>query len=178
MRYELKNGKTVIIRKPAIEDAASIVNIISAADSETPFLARNAGEFCITEEQEKIFISNILNDNDSDWFVAEYDGKVIGQCSVGLVGKTERCRHRAEVSFVILKDYCGIGIGGKLMQQCISWCKNKNITQIELKVVVDNKRAINMYESFGFKVTGTIPKALRYKDSTFTDEQFMVLEIA
>lgn len=177
MEYRLRNGKSVIIRKPTIEDAISIINIISSADSETKFLARNPGEFEVTEEQEKEFICNILEDNDQDWFVAEYDGEVVGQCSVGLIRRTERCRHRAEVTFVILKDYCGLGIGGKLMQQCINWCKDKNLTQIELSVVEDNKPAITMYESFGFRVTGTIPKAMKYKDGTFADEIFMVLEL-
>ena len=177
MEYKLKNGKSVIIRKPTLDDATAIINIISAADAETKFLARNPGEFNVTEEQEKEFIRNILEDNDQDWFVAEYDRKIVGQCSVGLIRRTERCRHRAEVTFVILKDYCGIGIGGKLMQQCINWCKDKNVTQAELNVVADNKPAITMYESFGFKVTGTIPKAMRYMDGTFADELFMVLEL-
>ena len=112
-----------------------------------------------------------------EWFVAEYDGKLVGQCSVGLVGDTERYRHRAEVTFVILKDYCGIGIGGKLMQQCIDWCKDRYITQIELHVVADNKHAITMYEGFGFKTTGIIPNALHYPDGKFADEKLMVLEL-
>ena len=177
MEYQLKNGKSVVIRKPTLDDALAIINIISAADTETKFLSRNPEEFKVTEEQEKEFICNILEDNDQDWFVAEYDGQVVGQCSVGLIRKTERCRHRAEVTFVILKKYCGMGIGGKLMQQCINWCKDKNVTQIELNVVADNKKAINMYESFGFKTTGTVPKAMRYKDDTFADELFMILEL-
>ncbi len=177
MEYKLRNGKSVIIRKPAIADAKAIINIISVADTETRFLARNPGEFCITEEQEKNFISNILKDSDHDWFVAEYEGEPVGQCSVGLVSGYERYRHRAEVTFVILKDYCGMGIGGKLMQQCIDWCKDKGVTQIELRVVADNKQAIAMYKSFGFRVTGTVPKAMRYKDGTFADEKLMVLEL-
>ena len=177
MEYTLKNGKTVIIRKPTLDDAQAIIDIISVADTETKFLSRNPEEFKVTEEQEKEFIRNILEDNDQDWFVAEYDRQVVGQCSVGLIRKTERYRHRAEVTFVILKKYCGMGIGGKLMQQCINWCKDRNVTQIELNVVADNKQAINMYESFGFKTTGTVPKAMRYKDDTFADELFMILEL-
>ena len=104
-------------------------------------------------------------------------GQVVWQCSVGLIRKTERCRYRAEVTFVILKKYCGIGIGWKLMQECINWCKDKNVTQIELRVVEDNKSAIAMYEAFGFKVTGAVPKAMCYKDGTFADEKLMVLEL-
>ena len=177
MEYKLRNGKTVIIRKPVIEDAESIIKIITMADNETNFLARNPAEFSVTVKKEKIFITNILNDNDTDWFVAEIEGNVIGQCSVGLVSKNERYRHRAEVTFVVLKDYWGMGIGGKLMQECIRWCKDKNITQIELDVVAENNRAINMYESFGFKTVGTIPNAMRYKDGTFADKNLMVLKL-
>ena len=62
-------------------------------------------------------------DNDAEWFVAEYDDKVVGQCSVGLVRRNARYRHRAEVAFVILQDYCNLGIGGKMMEECIKWCK-------------------------------------------------------
>ena len=53
MDYKLKNGKNVIIRKPTINDALAIINLITVADTETKFLARNAGEFKVTEEQEK-----------------------------------------------------------------------------------------------------------------------------
>ena len=177
MEYKLRNGKSVIIRKPTLDDALAIINIITVADTETKFLARNSGEFKVTEEQEKEFIRNILEDNDQDWFVAEYEGEVVGQCSIGRIRRTERCCHRAEVTFVILKDYCGMGIGGKLMQRCIDWCNDKGVTQIELSVVADNKQAINMYESFGFKRTGTITKAMRYDDGSFADELFMILEL-
>ena len=63
------------------------------------------------------------------------------------------------------------------MQQCIDWCKTKKILQIELRVVADNTHAIKIYESFGFKTTGTIPNAIQYKDGAFADENLMVLEL-
>lgn len=177
MEYNLKNGKIITVRKPTTEDAEAIINLIKTADSETKFLARNPDEFSVTTEQEKVFISDVLKDCDKEFFVAEYDNEIIGNCSVGIVSKYERYRHRAEVSVVVLKSYWGIGIGKILMQQCIDWCKSRNITQIELCVVADNERAINMYEKFGFKVTGTIPNAMRYKDNTVVDEKIMVLEL-
>ncbi len=177
MKYTLKNGKTVIIRKPVTDDAVGIIKVISTADCETKFLSRNEGEFSITEEQEKEFIQKILNDENSEFFVSEYERSIVGTCSVGLVSNYERHSHRAEVTFVVLKDYCGLGIGGKMMQRCIGWCRGKNVSQIELTVVSDNKRAITMYENFGFKPTGTIPKAMHYPDGTYADELMMVLEL-
>lgn len=177
MQYILKNGKQVMIRQPNEEDAKAIVDLMTAADTETLFLARNPGEFCTTVEREKEIIVNVLNDNDVEWYVAEYDNKVVGQCSVGLVRRNARYRHRAEVAFVILKDYCNLGIDGKMMEECIVWCRSKGVTQIELDVVKENKRAIKMYQGFGFQIIGTIPNALHYQDGTYADEYIMILRL-
>ena len=177
MEYTLKNGKNVIIRKPQVEDAEAIIHVISTADTETPFLARNPGEFRATVEKEKQMIQNALDDVNSEWFVAEYEGKVVGQCSVGLVRRYARYRHRAEVAFVILKEYCNLGIGGKMMEECIQWCVDKGVSQMELDVVKDNERAVKMYRGFGFEICGIIPKALRYSDGTYADEYFMVKKL-
>lgn len=42
-----------------------------------------------------------------------------------------------------------------------------------LTVVEGNNRAIHMYESFGFRETGRIPKANKYDDGTYSDDIFM-----
>lgn len=63
------------------------------------------------------------------------------------------------------------------MQECIKWCKERNVTQLELDVVKENDRAIKMYQGFGFEITGTIPKALRYEDGAYADEYKMVLNL-
>lgn len=177
MNYTLRNGKEIIIRKPTLEDAKAIINIMTIADTETLFLARNPGEFNVSVERETEIIKNVLINDDIEWFVAEYDNKVIGQCSVNLVRRTARYRHRAEVAFVILKDFCNLGIGGKMMEECIKWCKEKNITQIELDVVKNNHRAVNMYKHFGFEIIGTIENALRYEDGTYADEYLMIKKL-
>lgn len=177
MEYLLRNGKEVTIRKPRTEDAEAIINVMTIADTETLFLARNPGEFCTSVEREKQIIENVLADNDVEWFVAEYENKVIGQCSVGLVRRNARYRHRAEVAFVILKDYCNIGIGGKMMEECIKWCKKTGIVQIELDVVKNNEKALKMYRNFGFEIIGTRKNALCYQNGTYADEYMMVKEL-
>lgn len=53
MEYLLRNGKEVTIRKPRIEDAEAIINVMTIADTETLFLARNPGKFCTSVEREK-----------------------------------------------------------------------------------------------------------------------------
>ncbi|MCH5265830.1 MAG: GNAT family N-acetyltransferase [Lachnospiraceae bacterium] len=174
MKYSLKNGKTVIIREPQVKDAEGIISVMTKVDTETLFLARNPGEFCTTVEKEKRIIDSVLNNPNCTWFIAEYTGRIVGQCSVGLVRGYQRYRHRAEVAFVILKDFCNIGIGGKMMLECLKWCTDNNVSQVELDVVTTNERALAMYKSFGFEVVGTLPNALRYPDGTYADEYKMV----
>lgn len=174
MEYVLKNGKVVTIRKPVVEDAEELISVISTADKETLFLARNPGEFHSTLEEEQNFIAGILNSTSRTWFVAEIDGKVVGQCSVGLVNEYQRYRHRAGVAFVLLIEYSNMGIGGKMMQECLKWCKDNNVTQVELDVVKNNDRALKMYQDFGFEIVGTMPNALRYPDGNWVDEYNMV----
>lgn len=174
MIYTLKNGKTVDVRETRTEDAAQVIHVIATADTETRFLARNPGEFAVTVEREQSMIAGVLSDPDRAWFVAACDGQIVGQCSVGLVRGLARWRHRAEVAFVVLKQYCGMGIGGKLMEECLKWCREHGALQVELEVVRDNQRALSMYRSFGFEVVGTQPRAMRYDDGTFADEYKMV----
>ncbi|MBO5069998.1 MAG: GNAT family N-acetyltransferase [Roseburia sp.] len=177
MEYLLRNGKKVTIRKPKTEDAKAIINVMTIADTETLFLARDPGEFCTSVEQEKQIIENVLADNGVEWFVAEYENKVIGQCSVGLIKRNARYRHRAEVAFVILKDYCNLGIGGKMMEECIKWCKKAGVVQIELDVVKNNEKALKMYRDFGFEIIGTRENALCYQNGTYADEYLMVKKL-
>lgn len=76
MEYKLKNGKTVLIRKPVEDDAEAIINVITTADTESPFLARNPGEFQMTAEELRKVITNVLKSKDCTWFVAEYDERL------------------------------------------------------------------------------------------------------
>ena len=75
MDYILKNGSTVTIRPPRVDDAAALIDLFTTADAETPFLGRNPGEFQYTVEEERHILENVLKENNSAWFVAEYQGK-------------------------------------------------------------------------------------------------------
>ena len=78
---------------------------------------------------------------------------------------------------MLLKDFCNLGIGGRMMQECIKWCEENGVSQIELDVVKSNDIAIKMYQSFGFEIIGTIENALKYQDDTYADEYLMVKKL-
>lgn len=84
---------------------------MKAVDSETKFLARELGEFNFSLEQEREFIKNSTNDENSRLLVAELDGRIIANCQVGLVMNKKRYLHRAAMGIVVKKDYWNRGIG-------------------------------------------------------------------
>lgn len=175
MDYQLKSGETLTVRPPVPEDAAEMVALLTTADTESRFLIRNPGEFEFTVEQEAEFIKSVQENPNLQWYTAFYRGRLVGQSSALLVNPgRQRCRHRAGVGFVVGKDYWGLGIGGKLMESCLGWCRERGCEQVELDVVAGNQRAIQMYKSFGFEITGTRPRALKYPDGSYADEYLMV----
>ena len=120
MLYTLKNGSTVLVRPPREEEAARVVEVMAQVDRETRFLSREPEEFDYTPEAEAKVIRSVLDDPDAAWFLPEYNGLVVGQCSAQLAGRRTRYRHRAVLGFVLLRDYWGLGIGGRMMLECLN----------------------------------------------------------
>jgi ribosomal protein S18 acetylase RimI-like enzyme len=173
--YELKNGQILIVRNPEIGDEQGLINLMKIVDSETKFLAREPGEFNLTLEQEREFIKNSINNRNRLFLIGEIDGKIIADCSVGVISNNMRFLHRAAMGIAVCKDHWNKGIGKKLMQECIKWCKEEGIEQLELEVVTQNNRAVSMYQDLGFQIYGTKKHAMKYGDGTYADEYYMIL---
>jgi len=172
--YNLKNNDKLLVRSPRVEDAQALINHMIEVDKETEFLAREAGEFNLTVDREKSFIENTLNNPNVFFFVAELNGEIVANCSVGFVMGFNKYKHRAAMGIAIRKAHWGKGIGQILMQECMSWCKTNNVEQLELDVVTGNKRAVALYEKMGFEVFGTKKHALKYSDGRYADEFYMI----
>lgn len=173
--YKLSDGQTLVLRNPELGDEQGLIDQLKTVDRETKFLARECDEFNFTLEQEREFIKNSTNDENLLFLIGEIDGKIIGNCSVGVISRNKRFLHRAAMGIAICKDYWNKGIGKRMMQKCIEWCEEKGVEQLELEVVAENKRAISLYENLGFQIFGTKKHALKYADGTYADEYFMVL---
>ncbi|WFA08287.1 GNAT family N-acetyltransferase [Tissierella sp. Yu-01] len=87
----------------------------------------------------------------------------------------KRYLHRAAMGIAVRKDYWNRGIGKRMMEECIKWCREKGVEQLELEVVTQNERAISMYNSIGFQIQGTKKHALKYGDGSYADEYLMIL---
>ena len=172
--FILKNGKKLIIRSAEKEDAQEELDMYKKKCSETRFLSRGVEDVFPTAESFAEGYEDFLNDQRACSLVAIYDGKLIGSGHIEHYDNKRRAVHKCEVDLGILKDYWGLGIGGKIMQTLIDVARKANFEQVELSVASKNERAIKMYESFGFEKFGIMPRAMKYEDGTYADFVIMV----
>ena len=169
---KLKDGRAVSIRRAQPGDGQGIIDLINQADTQSPFMTREPGEFTVTLEQEQALLSR--QGEDHVWFLAVAGDQLVGMCNVDRVHTRARLRHRASLGLVVLKDWWGQGIGRQLMAHAIAWAQEQGFEQLELGVIAGNDRAQSLYRSLGFVETGGIPHAFKYQDGTYADDVFMV----
>lgn len=115
----LKDGRTLVLRNPKLGDEQGLIDHMKAVDCETKFLAREPGEFNFTLQQERSFIENVINDENTLFLLGEVDGKIMANCSVGRVNGNRRYLHRAAMGLSIRKEFWRNGIGRRMMEECI-----------------------------------------------------------
>lgn len=173
----LTNGEQLSIREATKEDALKLMNHLKQVDTETQFLGREPGEFNMTLEQEIEFIKGVSNNKQMCYLVALINDEIIGNVSAAVVRNNLRFLHRATLGITVKKKYWHKGVGQALMKSIIRWCKENSIEQLELEVVSSNKRAIRLYEAFGFKMYGTQKHAMKYTDGSYADHLFMIKDL-
>lgn len=169
-----KLGREVVLRNAEVSDAQALIDYLKITTGETPFLIREPEEVTITLEQETRFIESKIEAERELMLVATIDGKHIGNCSLMSLAPYKRYAHRCDVAIALYQEYCGCGIGKAMMQTVLDVAKNLGYEQAELEVIADNKNAIAMYESLGFKKYGTFPNNMKYADGTYADAYWMM----
>ena len=163
----LKNGKDCILRNQNCEDSKEILQHIILTSSETEYMLSYFDEISMTVEEEGEHLSNVEASPDELLISAVIDGKIVANAGLSPVSKLDKCRHRAEFGISIEKKYWGWGIGTCIMSAVLETARQVGYEQIELEVVTDNKRAISLYEKYGFKIFGTNEMGFRCRDGKY-----------
>ncbi len=166
-------GKELVLRNPRKEDAEKILEGAKIISSESKFVERISEDFAKSPEEEMERL-NEFNNSDIKLFLAAFvDGEYVGRCY--FKGRDHaRCRHRNEMSIALMRKYTGMGIGRIMLDTLIEISKEHGFEQMELEVTVDNDHAIAMYQRMGFKIYGTLPRNMKYKDGTYADIYWMM----
>lgn len=90
--------------------------------------------------------------SDSEVFVAEQDGAVLG-CLHMVVALDFFGRRHAHISVVVTSESAeGTGVGRALMAFADDWARTRQLPFITLNVFAANTRARRLYEKCGFEV--------------------------
>lgn len=99
--------------------------------------------------------------------------ETLGMCK--LIHQKHRNEHILYLGGVAIHpDNFGKGFGRKMMLEIIDFCKKNDVLRIELSVAVHNEKAIQLYESVGFKKEGILKNYTYLKSKNqFIDETLM-----
>jgi L-amino acid N-acyltransferase YncA len=106
-------------------------------------------------------------------FVSEEDGIVSGMYRI-LANQRDLGDHVANASFMVNPEFHGRGIGRALGVSCLGEAAKLGFLAMQFNFVVStNHAAVKLWESLGFSVVGTVPKAFRHKKLGLVDALVM-----
>jgi RimJ/RimL family protein N-acetyltransferase len=161
----------ILIREIREDDAEAYLALCNRLDEETNFRMYEPGERGTSPEQQRRTIRDVLAWDNSTILVAEQDGALVG-CLEAYGGKFHRDRHSVYIAVGVLQAYTGKGVGTQLFIELERWALEREVHRLELTVMVDNQRAIALYQKMGFEIEGRKRHALRV-DGVFMDEYLM-----
>lgn len=90
---------------------------------------------------------NRYNPEQDRFWIAEAGDQIVG--AIAIVGHSE---HEAQLRWFILHpDYRGFGLGKRLLQESVQYCREKGFRRVFLETTEDQKTAIAMYQKAGFR---------------------------
>ncbi|WP_281863399.1 GNAT family N-acetyltransferase [Planomicrobium okeanokoites] len=160
------------IRSAAIADAKALSEVRLQVDDETENLDREPGEAYIDEAGFKRIIEEDAASSRNLFLVAEADGRIVGfsRCEGNSLKRTD---HQVEFGVGVLEAYWGYGIGKNLLKRSIEWAGGNHIRKMTLKVLETNKKAILLYEKYGFEVEGILKEDKFLKDGKYYNTVLM-----
>jgi RimJ/RimL family protein N-acetyltransferase len=162
------------------------VRVLTPADAETYRSVR----LCALHEQPPAFgslpeveptlsetIARLSESDDRCFFGAFQGEQLIGIIRLSRYSAPNE-KHRAYLAgLYVLPPFRYHGCGRALVRQALSWAANApGIRRVNLTVVTQQKAAIRLYQSFGFRIYGTEQETFS-RDGQFYDEHLMTLEL-
>lgn len=169
-QVKLKNGKTLVLISPKIENAQEMADYYNMIVAETKFISADIMDPKATKESQEKWIKGSIDDEKSLVITAQIDGKIVGMGNINPKGKNKvRYKHVCLIGVSVLKQFWGLGIASAIMKELIEFAKKIGYEQIELDVVSANESAVHLYKKFGFVEEGRLTHAMKYTDGTYAD---------
>ena len=136
----------ITIRTIQPTDNAALAKIIRSTLEEFGAVRKNT----VYYEETTDHLYDLFQHPRAIYWVAEVNGEVVGGAGIyptkGIPDDTTEL-----VKMYLLPSARGLGIGKMLMEKCIQYAKENGYKNLYLESMPELKKAISLYESFGFK---------------------------
>lgn len=167
---------SLLIREATVGDARGILSYLNDVGGESDFLTFGAGEFNLSEREERDILRNYQDADNQIYLLGLIDERIASILTFS-AGQRPRTRHSGEFGMSVRQNYWGLGIGTLMVDALTAWAKQTDIIKkINLRVRTDNPRAIALYEREGFMIEGTMRKEI-FLDGEYFDYHWMGLEV-
>jgi RimJ/RimL family protein N-acetyltransferase len=110
--------------------------------------------------------------------IADDGRRVLGMLDMRQPTARRKARHRVLLGMSVREAFRGRGVGTALLARAIDWARaHPDLSIITLEVYAANRRAIALYERFGFVPKGTLPGGLIHDDGSAWDQIEMYLRV-
>ena len=174
----LKDGRKCILRNGTAADAQAVLEVFQLTHGETDFLLSYPDENAFDLTGEEAFLRKLEESDNELELLAIVDGQVVGTAGIDAVGSKYKVRHRADFGISVAKAFWGLGIGRALTESCVALARKAGYAQLELQAVADNRSAIGLYESVGFREYGRNPRGFRSRETGWQELVLMRLELS
>lgn len=176
-KFMSKDGKVFVFREPTETDGDGLRVFINAVIAEP--LSGIVLSDPIDEEGETRWLSARLSAMAAHTAIdlaVELDGRIVGNCDI--VRRIGKEKHRADMGIALSSEIRGIGVGKALMEVTIELARERmeGLETIWLSAFEYNERALALYQSLGFRIIATLPRAAK-EGSAHYDEVVLALDI-
>lgn len=173
--HTLNDGRCVVIREATINDAAQLILLVRNILSTTPFTLTSIVEFDTNEITQAAWVQEYIDNPNWIILVAECEGQLVANLDFRNNLKRKN-RHSGEFGMGVHEDFRGKGIGSAILNVFLEWAKsNPIIEKINLSVMSNNLRGVQLYTNIGFKQQGLEPKAIKLGGNEYADVVNMYL---
>ena len=145
MNEYTESNQDIMVRKIELKDNRLIASIIRSCLEE--FGANKPGTVYYDKTTDHLF--ELFSTEKSVYFIAELNGQVVG--GGGIFPSDGLTEDTCELVKMYLKpEVRKMGLGAKIISNCIEFAGENGYKRIYLESMPELKRAISVYEKFGF----------------------------
>ncbi|MEW6038830.1 MAG: GNAT family N-acetyltransferase [Pseudomonadota bacterium] len=140
----------VVIRPARAGDVEALVGLLGT-------LFSIEADFAFDPDRSASGLALLIGSGTDRVLVAEFEGRVIGMCSVQtLISTAEGGRAGLVEDMVVAEDFRGKGIGQRLLGEIERWAAEAGLTRLQLLADRANEPALAFYDRLGWQRTALV----------------------